>query len=560
MVSRPGRLLAVLVLVGLPLAAAAQTPLKSELGREQRRFQLPQLPKAQPAEHFQPLAVPALPRRSGREMDEAPAPFVLRSLRVTGSTVYDDAAFRPLYAEFLGRKLTLEELRTVSKRITKKYADDGYVISRAAPPEKDPDAQGTVVIRVIEGYIERVEWPATISRYRDFFSDYEAKITADRPLNVHTLQHYLDTSDLPGLKFTYKWKALQPANGAFVLIVTITEKPLDLLVRVDNRGTSEKGPYQSLSSATFNNLFGQHESLTFAYANTLKLDELEYLAGKYRQILNIEGFAFLLNETYSTGRPGADLRVFDYRFKSTNFETGLSYALARSLESNLTLSGLLFVSESSSNLLGLPFTDDRLRGVRLALDGDSVDSFKGNNQWNVTLSQGFKGLGSTQMGSGLASIANGRSDFTKVEASANRTQKLSNGFSTYVSAMSQYGLNPELSGEQCGYGGRDFGRAFDPSQLSGDRCWMVLGELRYDIWEKPAGARPAAQLFGFLDHGKIYFANPLPGFLPSDGGSSAGGGFRFNWEHLKTDFVFAKGIDSEHERVWRLYFTVTLKN
>ena len=176
------------------------------------------------------------------------------------------------------------------------------------------------------------------------------------------------------------------------------------------------------------------------------------------------------------------------------------------------------------------------------------------------MSQGFKGLGSTQTGSMLASVANGRADFTKVEASANRTQKLANGFSTYVSAMSQYGFNPELSGEQCGYGGRDFGRAFDPSQLSGDRCWMVLGELRYDIWEKPAGARPATQLFGFLDHGKIYFANPLPGFLPSDGGSSAGGGFRFNWEHLKTDFVFAKGIDSEHERVWRLYFTVTVRN
>jgi hemolysin activation/secretion protein len=560
MVSGPGRLIAVLVLAGLPCVAAAQTPLKSELGREQRRFQLPQLPKSQPAERFSPLAVPALPRRSGREIDEGPANFVLRALSVTGSTVYDKAELRPLYAEFLGRQVTLEELRTVSKRITKKYADDGYVISRAAAPEKDPDAPGAVVIRVIEGYIERVEWPATISRYRDFFSDYAAKITADRPLNIRTLQHYLDSSDLPGLRFAYKWKALRPADGAFVLIVTISEKPLDLLVRLDNRGTNTKGPYQSLGSATFNNLFGQHESLTFIYADTFNLSELEYFGAKYRQVLNIEGLAFLLNGTYSNGRPGAELRAFDYRYKSTNFETGLSYVLVRSLERNLTLSALLFASESSSNLFGFPFTDDRLRGVRLLLDGDSVDSWKGSNQWNVTLSQGLKGLGSTQTGSVLASVTNGRADFTKVEASANRKQPLANGFSTYVSASTQYGFNPELSGEQCGYGGRDFGRAFDPSQLSGDRCWMVLGELRYDIWEKPAGMRPAAQLFGFVDYGKIYFANPLPGTLASDGGSSAGGGFRFDWEHVKTDFVFAKGIDSEHERVWRLYVTLTLKN
>jgi hemolysin activation/secretion protein len=558
MISGSGRLFAALMLAGLPLASAAQTPLKSELGREQRRFSLPQVPKVQPAERYQPLAVPAL-RRSGRQLDEAPAPFVLRALRVTGSTVYDEATFRPLYAEFLGRKLTLEELRIVSKRITKKYADDGYVISRAAAPEKDLSREDTVIIRVIEGYIERVEWPDTISRYRDFFSDYAAKITADRPLNVRTLEHYLKTSDLPGLKFAYKWKALQPDKGAFVLIVEMTYKPLDLLVRIDNRGTITKGPDQSLSSATFNNLFGQHESLTLAYANTLKLDELEYLGGKYRQVLNIEGLAFLLNGTYSAGRVGGELFPLDYRYKSTNFETGFSSALIRTLERNLTVTGLLFASESKSTLLGFPFSDDRLRGVRLLLDGDFADSFKANNQWNVTVSQGFKGLGSTQMGSVFASVANGRSDFTKLEASANRTQPLPNDFSLYASLSSQYGFNPELSPEQCGYGGRDIGRAFDPSQLSGDRCWMALAELRYDLTTRKDG-RPATQLFGFLDRGQVYYAHPLPGFPAADAGTSTGGGVRFDWEHLKTDLVVAKAIDVNHETVWRFYFTVTLKN
>jgi hemolysin activation/secretion protein len=561
MVSGPGRLFAVLVLAGLPLVAAAQTQtqLKSELGREQRRFQLPPASKAQAPERYQPLAVPELPRR-GRVMEEAPAKFVLRSLRVTGATVYDEASFRPFYAEFLGRETTLEELRVVSKRITKKYADDGYVISRAAAPEKVADAPGAVTIRVIEGYIERVEWPPGISRYRDFFSDYAAKITADRPLNVHTLEHYLDTSDLPGLSFKYRWKPLRPDEGAYILIVTVTEKPLDLMVRIDNRGTETVGHDQSFSQATFNNLFGQHEAITFAYANTLRLEELEYFAGKYRQVLSIEGLNFLFNGTYSAGRPGAEIRPLDYRYKSTNFQAGMSYALLRSLERNLTLTGLIFASESNSSVFGQPFTDDKLRGLRLLLDGDSVDSLKGNNQWNVTVSQGFKGFGSTETGSMFASISNGRADFTKVEGSANRTQPLANGFSVYLSVSSQYGFNPELSPEQCGYGGRDFGRAFDPSLVSGDRCWMAIGELRYDLAPKPVGGWPATQLFGFVDHGKAYFAHPLPGFPSSGAGTSAGGGFRFNWEHLKTDFVFAKALDPEHDRVWLFFFTVTLKN
>jgi hemolysin activation/secretion protein len=361
------------------------------------------------------------------------------------------------------------------------------------------------------------------------------------------------------LKFAYAWKALQAARGAYLLIVTVTEKPLDLMVRIDNRGTSEKGPYQSLGQATFNNLFGEHEALTFTYANVFKLDELEYFSGKYRQVLNIEGLAFLVNGTYSGGRQGGDLSPLDYKYKSTNFDTGLSAALVRSRESDLTLGARLFVSDSTSNLLGLPFSDDKLRGLRLLLDGDSVDSFKGSNQWNVTLSQGFKGLGSTQMGSALASVANGRSDFTKVEASASRTQTLANGFSLFVSAQSQYGFNPELSPEQCGYGGPDIGRGFDPSQLSGDRCWMALGELRYDV-AKAAGNRPATQLYGFIDRGEVSYAHPLPGFAASDSGTSAGSGIRFDWEHLKTDFMVAKAIDTDHERVWHFYFVVTLKN
>ncbi|HLL28788.1 MAG TPA: ShlB/FhaC/HecB family hemolysin secretion/activation protein [Xanthobacteraceae bacterium] len=559
MVFRKGPLLAVLFFACLPLAAAAQTPPKNELGRIQQRFQVPPESRARPAERIQPLAVPGLPR-SGREIDQGPVKFTLRALHVTGSTVYDDEAFRPFYAEFLGREVTLEALLAVSKRITKKYADDGYVISRASPPEKDPDADGVVTIRVIEGYIEKVEWPETITRYRDFFSDYAAKITADRPLNIRTLQHYLDTSDLPGLSFSYKWKPLRASVGAYVLIVTVKEKHVDITIRIDNRATTILGPDESVSQVAFNNIFGQHESLTLSYGNAFKFGDLDYFAAKYRQVLNIEGLNFLLNGTYSNSRAGADLFFLNDRTRGTIFEAGMSYALKRSLERNLTFTGKLFTSDTTSSLLGMPLTADRLNGVRISLDGDSVDSLKGSNQWNITLSQGFKGLGSTQTGSFFASVPNGRADFTKVEGTISRTQPLTKEFSFYVSAYSQYGFNPELSPEQCGYGGRDFGRAFDPSQLFGDRCFMAIAELRYNVWDKASGYRPATQLFTFIDYGEVTFAQILPGFERSDRATSAGAGVRFDWEHVKTDFVVAKAIDSEHEHDWRFFFTVTLKN
>jgi len=62
-----------------------------------------------------------------------------------------------------------------------------------------------------------------------------------------------------------------------------------------------------------------------------------------------------------------------------------------------------------------------------------------------------------------------------------RTQPLPQNFSAFFAAYAQYAFTPLLVSEQCSYGGRFFGRAFDPSQMLGDHCWSVLGEARYDI-------------------------------------------------------------------------------
>ena len=43
-----------------------------------------------------------------------------------------------------------------------------------------------------------------------------------------------------------------------------------------------------------------------------------------------------------------------------------------------------------------------------------------------------------------------------------------------VAAYGQYAGSPLLAPELCGYGGRVFGRAYDPSQLVGDSCLHVV--------------------------------------------------------------------------------------
>src|SRR5262249_49626792 len=144
----------------------------------------------------------------------------IRGVRIVGGTIYSPEDLAPLYSDLIGRNVPVTAVYDLAQRITAKYGADGYVLSRAIVPPQELSPHGAVVrIQIIEGYIDRVEWPASLSRFRDFFSEYAAKITAERPLNVKTLERYLLlASDLPGLRFTNSLKASPNNSGAATLV------------------------------------------------------------------------------------------------------------------------------------------------------------------------------------------------------------------------------------------------------------------------------------------------------------------------------------------------------
>jgi hemolysin activation/secretion protein len=489
-------------------AAVAQIiPPSEQLGRERERFTQPPAPQAQPGPGA--ISLPSTVAPTGA----ANITIIVRDVRITGSTIYGAKDFLPLYQALLGNKVTVQAVYDLARAITAKYGNDGYVLSRAIVPPQQLSPKGAIVhIEIIEGYVDRVEWPKSLSRYRDFFSSYAAKIIADRPVNIRTIERYiLLAGDLPGLKFATSLRASDINKAASTLIVEVTEKHIDALARVDNRGTPARGPIQYLAATTLNNLLGQHEALTLSWASVEPMRELQYYSLYYRQALTSEGLTFFADANNNGGRPGtAPLELLNYRTSGNYFDAGLSYPVIRSRERNLTLSGLIFSSDNFSNILGVPFNDDKLRGLRGKIDADIADVLRGVNQFNLTFSQGIEGLGSTVNGNPLASRSAGRVDFSKLEISANRTQPLFDPVSVYLATYAQYGFEPLLSPEQCGYGGRFFGRAFDPSQFLGDSCFEALGEARYDISTvTPQGGQ--VQLYGFADYGRLWIRSPSIG-------------------------------------------------
>jgi len=561
----PGRMWRIVVVTAVAtliasLPALAQViPPSERPGRERERFETPATPLAQPG--AAPIMLPNAVAPPGAEN----ITLVLRGVRTVGGTVYRPEELEPIYAGLVGQVITLATVYDIAARITAKYGSDGYVLTRAIVPPQQLTPNGAVVlIQIVEGYVDKVEWPASLSQYRDFFSDYTAKIIADRPTNIRTLERYLLLAgDLPGLRFKNSLKASATQPGAATLVVEVVEKPVDLYSRIDNRGTQARGPYQYLTTGTVSNMLRIHESFTATYAGAFQTNELQYFSGTYRQVVTSEGLTLFFNGSHSHGRPGTpELNLLEYKTRSTLFEGGVAYPVIRLRERNLIVSGLLFWSDDRSDILGDLNTLDKLNGIRLKADADYADPTGAINQLNVTVSQGIEGLDSSKNGSPLLSIANGRVDFTKVEATYTRLQPLFDRLSFLVVAYGQYAAKPLLSPELCGYGGRNFGRAFDPSQLLGDQCVELLAELRYDL---SLGIKEInqTQLYAYADRGWLHNLAPVVGTPGNVDGASVGGGIRLGWQPyfapyggFSADLSAAKAIDGPRDD-WRFFFIVT---
>jgi hemolysin activation/secretion protein len=554
-----GLFIALILAALLATTARAQVIPPSELpGRERERFTQPPTPQSQPGGPVVTLPSTVAPKGAEKVF------LFVRGVEITGSTVYSAEQLKPLYADLIGHRVSLAEVYALAQRITAKYGNDGYVLSRAIVPPQQLDPKGAVVhIEVVEGYVDRVEWPKALSRYRDFFTDYAARITAQRPINIRTIERYLLlANDLPGLKFSTSLKPSKNAKGAATLVVTVVEERVDANAHIDNRGTPARGPFEYYGSATLNNLFGLHEAWTFTYAGVVPLKELNYAALGYKQVLTSEGLTFFADGSDAWGTPGTvQLEELLYRTLGPYGDAGFSYPFIRSRETNLTLTGLFYGSDNESDVLGAPFNDDRLRGFRGKVDADFADSLQGINQFNVTLSQGIQGLGSTMNGNPLASRLAGRVDYDKVEMTVSRTQSLIDRFSVFVSGYGQYAGTPLLVPEQCGFGGRYFGRAFDPSQLLGDSCIEAVGELRYDLpppklftWVR------TAQLYTFADDGQLYTRDAALGTPVNQKAASLGSGIRLDWlTHVDADLSVAKAIQGPRNDE-RFFFILTAHN
>lgn len=512
---------------GLATSVVAQAPPGTQPGQIERQFQAPPQPRSQPGSFQVPLPAQAPPPGSEG------VKFRLRGLALEGMTVYGSESWSEDYSRLLGRQVTLADLYAFANALTVRYRNDGYLLSQVIVPAQTVE-DGYVRLQAVEGYVAEVRFEGAESPLLRTYAD---RIRGERPLTAATLERFLLLmNDVPG---AFARALLVPSasqQGASDLVVQVTQQAVSGGISVDNRGGRSLGPLRGTVDLEQRGLLGEGDRTAVRFVGAEK-GEMKYLSLSHEQAVGQDGARAGLLYSRVRSRPdtGTSFIPLDLETESDSLALTLSKPLQRSRNQNLALRAALTGHNGTTLLFNTRDTEDRLRAVRLGLTFDLADTARGVNIVDVELAQGFEGAGSSRTGDPFLSRANGKPGFSKLGLYAARLQSLWPSWSLLAAFSGQVAFNDLLAPELYSFGGEQFGRGYDPSELVGDHGAALKLELRYTFATEGTPAL-GATVYGFYDAGVVQQRSP-GGLDARQSATSAGLGVRFDLGRLLSGYL-----------------------
>lgn len=425
--------------------------------------------------------VPRIGLGSGAPDSAKQVAFRLRQVRLEGMTVFEEKQIADLYQSSLGREITLDTIWQIAERITKRYQNAGYFLSRAYIPEQEIEG-GVVTIRLVEGYIAEVALEDAPTAVHSLVQKLIERVKAKRPLNAYDLESFmLHMNALP--KKQYR-AFVEPIKGATAGTTRLLLRPLkesgNGSIVLNNFGSLFLGPYQGM--VTYQDSFLPLQKTTLSVLNTF-LQPKELIYSSLRHAIPIApGWEIELFGNYVISKPGDILETHDIKNTSAGFGVGVSWQPVRLRRENLIFTLQLTGKETDSNMrkpARSVLSRDRIRAIRGSINYDVGDGWNGYNYFTLNVNQGLKILGSSEKGDLDLSRDEATPHFTTAQLDYTRQQMLYGNLMAVGRLSGQLSSASLYSSEEFGYGGQAFGRAYDSSEITGDHGAAASLEVYY---------------------------------------------------------------------------------
>jgi hemolysin activation/secretion protein len=499
--------------------------------------------------------------------------FQLKKLVIEGNLTYSYAELEPLFKSSLGKEISLADLQKIANDIQNYYTGNGYILTRVIIPPQEIDASGVVMLKVVEGYVSDIVIDGDTKNVKKLIEAYVGPILESKPLQIEVMERaVLLINDIPGIstKAVITPSFDIPGTSTFVLIVS--QDVFEGNLTWDDRGTKYVGQNQFSTSLQLNNIFGGPGQVEFdgkvtSDTNELRSGNLQYTAWVFQNGSNLLG-GYTLNRVV----PGNDLTPLHINGLSSTTSLIYTYPFIRTRRMNLSGTASYDYLNSNNEIDKILIALDRIESVRLSATFNALDNLQGMNLVTGQFSKGIQMLSGNAQPELLRSRIVGQKNYTKANLTYSRLQALRENWSFFFSTSGQYAFDSLLAPEQLGYGGVQYGSAYDQSEIIGDTGVLGKIELRYN--GEPGQFFRSTQYYASYDGAVLYDKNVVGSSgLPSDienfvdqnkqSGTSAAAGIRVAIvDRVTTDFQVAKPLTrkvaANDNKAARFFFSIVI--
>ena len=458
-----------------------------------------------------PPPSPELPRREVPKLQEhlglpdgasKVLNFRVARIRVVGATVVDGDRLVRQFNDILNKPITSHELQSALDRVNKLYEAEGYALGRAFVPPQVVQG-GTLIIRVVEGYIGDIRIKTESEAARRSIDTFSRRISEERPLTTATLERFLLLmSDIPGVKVGGQLSGMNIYTGAATLDLTVERRPFTLDTTVDNRTNLDSSPFQTYLTASLNNVLGDGEQLSLTTLATPSIADQQYFRLAYSTFVGSSGLRTTFGGSFARSKASHLPPIYDLTSRSSEVDAALRYPFIRSLRHNLNGAVGVYAIEAYDDLNGQRLTQDSVRACYA--DGTYVgqlsDTVALKSSVRVTQGLGILGGGpDNRPHSRLGAIP----WFFKAHASANLAYAVTPKVGLNAGVEGQYSPDSLYSSEELSFGGAHFGRGYDTSEVSGDSGYGTSLQAQYRLDTDILGGWSITP-YTFLDHSQVY--------------------------------------------------------
>ncbi|AVE06955.1 ShlB/FhaC/HecB family hemolysin secretion/activation protein [Pseudomonas sp. R11F] len=483
-----------------------------------------------PADAYRPVTpktqVPEAPASQGQPLLMG-TKITIRKLQIEGGTIYPLGETAKAYSALIGHETNLAQLIEATRSITRRYQEDGYLLSYAFLPQQNFE-NGLVRVVLVEGYIKDYQQSGDIGSVSAYVDKLANKLLAERPLTRKTFERYTTLMGrIPGVTLQAQVPPPGTTDGAAHMVIQASRKPFttSMSLEEDNRSGT-----QALLTATSNAQTSMGEQLNVSGLFPPGDDKKHYYRVGYSQFINAEGSQLVLGAERYRADPKSNIQLdggFELKPHQSidRYTIGLSHPLIASPTESLTLGARLYAVDQTTRyqLVGYPNRFDIETNLRaLAFEGDwrKADA-RQLRILSAGLYQGINGLGA-RTHSDLTSTTPDL-DFFRLRLSGVQSDKFFDNWQGVLSGAFYWSDATLPDSERATFGGQNFGRGYPDDQASGDKGWGVAYEVNYSFnragdWVK------VLQPYVVLDRAKTWF-NTLP--VKGNDMSSAAVGLRF---------------------------------